>query len=109
MVLLNATQNITRRHAHRYGQPCPPPQKCRSPLIEGSEIGRKDYGEDAWWGKDEDSLSMRVDGDSAVWVYRRKGRCRPGLERNSGRHGRRERPGPDRPGAICSDCATRCL
>jgi hypothetical protein len=29
MVPLSATQNITPRHALRYGQPCPLPQECR--------------------------------------------------------------------------------
>ena len=32
-----ARQNLTLRHPLRYGQPCPLPQECRSPLTKGSE------------------------------------------------------------------------
>src|ERR1700745_3715990 len=108
MVTLSATQNLTPRHTLRYGQACPLPEECRSHCAKAVSW-EEAHEEDSWSGREEYFLSMRVDGDLAVWVYHRKSRCRPGLERNSGRHSRRERPETVRPGAICSDCAARRL
>ena len=66
MAPLSAAQNLTFRHALRYGQPRPQSQQCRLPLKKRVGIGRQHNEEDAWWRGEKVFGPRRVDSNSAV-------------------------------------------